>query len=231
MTALLKKILVVDDDPVIAKSFARVLSAKGYAVITAATGEEALAKLEHEEYDAVFTDIKMPGMSGIEVTKQIKANQPWLPVVIITGVGSDKNQHEAAELGVSEFMHKPLTPEMIERSAELAVSMPRVRMDVEPEVVVPAKQAASESSQFKNIGLFLLAPFIGLFYLLTFPMVGFGILSWMGIKQLWKKPIGRLVIGAIGGPIAGLAFVTIGPIVGLGALAWFGLKAWGRMLA
>ncbi|MBI2224600.1 MAG: response regulator, partial [Betaproteobacteria bacterium] len=57
----IRKVLVVDDDPVVGKSFHRVLSGKGYAVITARNGEEALNKLRGETYDVVFTDIKMPG--------------------------------------------------------------------------------------------------------------------------------------------------------------------------
>ena len=68
-----RKVLVVDDDPAVRKSFDRVLSSKGYAVITAESGEEALRKLSDEQYDVVYTDIRMPGMSGLEVAEQIKA--------------------------------------------------------------------------------------------------------------------------------------------------------------
>src|SRR3989338_8751692 len=110
----LKKILVVDDDPVIAKSFHRVLSGKGYAVITAADGEEALRKLGTEAYDLVFTDIRMPGMSGLEVAERAKASQPWLPVVIVPAHGSDDNETRATAAGVAGFLRKPLSPEMIE---------------------------------------------------------------------------------------------------------------------
>src|SRR3972149_9003025 len=117
-----KKILVVDDDPVIGKSFDRVLSSKGYAVITAATGEEALSKLAAERYDAVFTDIKMPGMSGIEVAEHVKASQPWLPVVIVTGYGSAENEARAEAAGVSGFLRKPLSPEMIMGTTEMALA-------------------------------------------------------------------------------------------------------------
>ena len=85
----LRKVLVVDDDPVVGRSIGRVLTGKGYAVITAANGEEALAKLRDEKYDVVFTDIKMPGMNGLEVAERVKASQPWLPVVIVTGFGTD----------------------------------------------------------------------------------------------------------------------------------------------
>src|SRR3990172_5735988 len=104
----LKKILVVDDDPVIGKSFDLVLSGKGYAVITAANGEEALSKLNTETYDLVFTDIRMPGMNGIEVVKRVKASQPWLPVVIVTGYGSGDNEARATAAGAPPI--PPQTP-------------------------------------------------------------------------------------------------------------------------
>ena len=84
-----RKVLVVDDDPAVRKSIDRVLTGKGYAVITAENGEEALRKLNEEKYDLVYTDIRMPGMSGLEVAEQVKARKPWTPVVIITGYGTD----------------------------------------------------------------------------------------------------------------------------------------------
>src|SRR3990172_368572 len=106
----IRKVLVVDDDPVVGKSFDRVLSGKGYAVITARNGEEALHKLRNETYDVVFTDIKMPGMSGLEVAERVKAKQPWLPVVIVTGYGSDANEARARAAGGWGFFRQPLSP-------------------------------------------------------------------------------------------------------------------------
>ena len=77
MGALLK-VLVVDDDAVVGKSFNRVLTRdKGYVVITAQNGAEALEKMRTQQYDLVFTDIKMPGMDGVELAEQVKARQPW----------------------------------------------------------------------------------------------------------------------------------------------------------
>ena len=102
-----RKILVVDDDPVVAKSFKRVLAAKGYAVLTAENGEDALKKLGAEKYDLVFTDIKMPGMSGIEVAERVKDSQPWLPVVIITGYADKAEKGRIAALGVAKMLSKP----------------------------------------------------------------------------------------------------------------------------
>ncbi|HRD94966.1 MAG TPA: response regulator, partial [Rubrivivax sp.] len=106
------RVLVVDDDPVVCKSFDRVLSGKGYAVVTAGNGEEALRKIAAEAYDAVFTDIKMPGMDGIAVAEQIRAQRPWLPVVIVSGYATDQNEARAKAAGVRAVLHKPLSPEM-----------------------------------------------------------------------------------------------------------------------
>ena len=134
-----RKVLVVDDDPVVAKSFDRVLSSKGYAVITAENGEEALRKLNEENYDIVYTDIRMPGMSGLEVAEQVKARKPWTPVVIITGYGTEAAESRAKAAGVSGFLHKPLSPEMIEGSARDALAAPAA---VAEAVVLPATAEA-----------------------------------------------------------------------------------------
>ena len=184
------RILVVDDDPVVAKSIDRVLTAKGFAVINAQNGEDALKKLKNETYDVVFTDIKMPGISGIEVAERIKASQPWLPVVIITGYGSQENQSRAEAAGVSGFLNKPLSPEMIERSASMALEehhRPKTEPMTEPaaaeEVTAPeATTAPAKESRIRNIALFLAAPFIGLAYVLAMPFAAIIAMVWIAIK-------------------------------------------------
>ena len=188
---VLKKILVVDDDPVIGKSFDRVLSGKGYAVITASNGREALDKLARENYDAVFTDIKMPGMSGIEVAARVRAARPWLPVVIVTGYGSEANEAKAKEAGVAAFLRKPLSPEMIEQSAQDAVVKNKIATAAE---AVPATtpglppSAGRRVGRFaKNAGLFFAAPFIGLAYVVALPFVGLGLLARYGYQALKNR--------------------------------------------
>jgi len=230
----LKKILVVDDDPVVGKSFDRVLSGKGYAVITASSGDEALKKLRSESYDLVFTDIKMPGMSGLEVAERVKASQPWLPVVIITGFGTEANEGRAEAAGVSGFLRKPLSPEMIEGTTEKALLG-------HPALAVPEAEAAPAAAEeaahgfgrtLKNIALFFAAPFVGLAYILAFPVVGFGMAAWFGGKALMKYPaarkvadVGRWVVMLVAAPLLGLAFVLLLPFIGAAMLAWFGGRA------
>jgi len=220
----LKKILVVDDDPVIGKSFDRVLSGKGYAVITAANGEEALGKLRSEAYDLVFTDIKMPGISGIEVAERVKASQPWLPVVIVTGYGSGDNEARATAAGVAGFLRKPLSPDMIEGTTERALAATAAAPAEAAAAPAPAAEAKAES-RVKNIALFFAAPFIGLAYLLAFPVIGLGMLAWIAGKAAMKNDKVRPIALLIAAPFITLAFVTIGPLVGLGALLWIGGKA------
>lgn len=188
------RILVVDDDPVVAKSIDRVLTAKGFAVINAQNGEDALKKLKDETYDVVFTDIKMPGISGIEVAERIKASQPWLPVVIITGYGSLENQSRAAAAGVSGFLNKPLSPEMIERSASEALEghhKPMAEAPIEaaaPEqaMAVEAMAVPAKENRIRNIALFLAAPIIGLAYIVAMPFVGIGAIVWIALKGKMK---------------------------------------------
>jgi CheY-like chemotaxis protein len=232
-----RKVLVVDDDPVIARSFDRVLSGKGYAVITARDGDEALRKLRDEQYDVVFTDIKMPGMSGIEVAERIKATQPWLPVVIVTGYGTDENEARAEAAGVSGFLRKPLSPEMIEGSAEKAL-LERDTTEAAPETadatveLRPAPAKPQMRGAWTSMALFLAAPFIGLVYILAGPFIGLGMLAWMGTRELAKHRATRKVAHFIkdvalflAAPFIGLVYAVLFPFIGLGMLAWMGVKA------
>jgi CheY-like chemotaxis protein len=243
----LRKVLVVDDDPVVGKSFDRVLSGKGYAVITASNGQDALNKLDAEDYDVVYTDIKMPGMSGLEMAEQVKARRPWLPVVIVTGYGSPDNEARAEAAGVSGFLRKPLSPEMIEGSAQKALSekdatapsTTEASAIAQPVAAPQQGEARSIAGVVKNVALFLAAPFVGLAYILAFPIVGLGMLAWMAIQAQKKKSeeaaapakpsLLRNTALMIAAPFIGLAFIIVGPIVGFCMLLWFGFQAWGKL--
>ncbi len=184
----LRKVLVVDDDAVVGKSFNRVLSEKkGYVVTTVENAHEALKQIREQSFDVVFTDIKMPGMDGVELAERVKASQPWTPVVIITGYGTSENEARAKAAGVSEFVRKPLSPEMIEQSAEHAL---QGAVQAEPERVVKEQvqaEAQPRESRIKNIALFLAAPFIGLAYAVMLPFVGMVMLAKIGAQALKAK--------------------------------------------
>ncbi|MBI5912691.1 MAG: response regulator, partial [Betaproteobacteria bacterium] len=208
---------------------------KGYAVITAENGEEALRKLNEEKYDLVYTDIRMPGMSGLEVAEQVKASRPWTPVVIITGYGTDAAEARAKAAGVSGFVHKPLSPEMIEGSARDALATPAVAdnvavLPVAPEA--PVAEAFGFGRLLKNIALFFAAPFIGLAYIVAFPFVGIGMLAMLAGRAAAKngtlKAIGvalKHVAMICAAPIFGLVYMLLFPFIGLALLLWMAGKA------
>jgi len=190
------QVLVIDDDAVVGRSFDRVLSEKGYEVSTALSGEEALKDMENTEYDVVFTDIKMPGMDGIEVAERIKARCPWTPVVVITGFGTTENEAKASVLGVSGFVRKPLTPDMIESITLKALETPVAVQEEEAanDDIVPAKPLLSELKGWRkamrivsNILLFLAAPFIALSYVIALPIVGLYTFAKLAVEAWQKK--------------------------------------------
>ena len=189
------QVLVIDDDAVVGRSFDRVLSEKGYDVSTALSGEEALETMQDTNFDVVFTDIKMPGIDGLEVTERIKARCPWTPVVVITGYGTDDNESKAAVLGASGFVRKPLTPEMIESITLKAVNDAAPTGDVietadepaEVESVTETVAPKAKNSAAKNIGLFFASPFIALGYVIALPFVGFYMFVKLGREAFIKK--------------------------------------------
>jgi len=228
-----RKVLVVDDDPAVRKSIDRVLTGKGYAVITAADGEEALRKLNEEKYDLVYTDIRMPGMSGLEVAEQVKARRPWTPVVIITGYGTEAAEARAKAAGVSAFVHKPLSPAMIEDSAREALAEPTAQVIALP-TAAPAPEAApaERRSAALNVLLFFAAPFIGLAYIVAFPFVGLGAMAMLAARAAAKNPtlkaIGTVIkhlVMVVAAPFLGLAYILLFPFIGLASLIWLAGRA------
>ena len=189
------QVLVIDDDAVVGRSFDRVLSGIGYEVSTALTGEEGLKNMETTAYDVVFTDINMPGMDGLEVTERIKAKCPWTPVVVITGYGTEENEAEASVLGVSGFVHKPLTPEIIESITLKALEEPGGAMQAANEVVAITEVIAEVRISgmrkvvivTKNVSLFYAAPFIALGYVIALPFVGFYMIAKISKEAIEEK--------------------------------------------
>jgi len=234
----LRKILVVDDDPVVGTSFDRVLSPKGYTVIAAHDAAEALERLRQDEVDLVYTDIKMPGMDGLDLAERVKARRPWTPVVIVTGYGTRAHEERAKAAGVTAFLHKPLSPEMIEGSAVAALqsaAAPAAAPTVAPEhAAEPAAETAPRTvgEQLKNIALFVAAPFIGLVYAVFLPFVGLGMLAWFAGRALagkaWAHKVyegAKFGLTLLAAPLIGLAYILVGPFVGLAALAWIAGRA------
>jgi hypothetical protein len=114
---------------------------------------------------------------------------------------------------------------MLENGALVGLGFGRVPAHKGYTVRTAAKGNANLVKRAKNVALFFAAPFIGLAYLLVFPVVGFALLVWVAGKAAMKNDKVRPVVLAIAAPFIALAFVTVGPIAGLGGLAWIGAGA------
>ncbi|MBU0985934.1 MAG: sigma-54 dependent transcriptional regulator [Proteobacteria bacterium] len=106
-------ILIVDDEPSILKSLSGLLSDEGFEVQTASNGYEALKVIDTGSPDLVLLDIWMPGIDGIETLKEIKKNNPYIQVIIISGHGTIETAVKATKLGAFDLIEKPLSIEKV----------------------------------------------------------------------------------------------------------------------
>jgi DNA-binding NtrC family response regulator len=105
--AVKKRLLIIDDEPSIRKVLAAHLTREGYEVLTAQDGGEGISLLGSEQFHAVVTDLKMPGIGGLEVLHWCRSNFPGLPVIIITAHGTVDTAVEAIKLGAHDYVTKP----------------------------------------------------------------------------------------------------------------------------
>jgi DNA-binding response OmpR family regulator len=121
------KILVVDDSPQISKALNDLLSASGYVVRTAPSAERALQILESAAFDLIITDLKMTGMTGIDLARQVLQMTPGLPVVILTGFGDMDSVINALRLGVADYLKKPFSIDEVMSVVEREIARSKSR--------------------------------------------------------------------------------------------------------
>lgn len=107
----MSKILVVDDEQVMLDGCKAILTKTGYEVDTVLSTEEALRKTEVTKYDAIVTDLKLPGMTGMEFLEILKDREPEIDVIMITGYATVESAVEAMKLGAFDYLSKPFTPD------------------------------------------------------------------------------------------------------------------------
>ncbi|MDT8395160.1 MAG: sigma-54 dependent transcriptional regulator [bacterium] len=106
-------VLIVDDEKAIRDGLSRVLESEGFNTELSDSGYSALEKLQSSDFQLVITDLKMPGMSGMEVLNAITILQPNVPVILITGYSTVENAVEVMKKGAFDYLAKPFTPDQL----------------------------------------------------------------------------------------------------------------------
>ena len=146
------KILIVDDEPQIRRVLRTTLTSQGYTVAEARTGDEALEHIRSERPDLILLDVNMPGISGLEPCREIRASSD-IPIIMLTVRGTEKDKVQALDAGADDYVTKPFGSEELMariraglRRAAPAESMPafvsnELKIDFEKRVVSVKGQA------------------------------------------------------------------------------------------
>jgi DNA-binding NtrC family response regulator len=128
MGTMKKRILIVDDEARVLLILHDTLKRLGasFEVVTAQSSSEALKRARREAFDLVITDLRMPGMDGVELTRALMAMHPDIRVVWITAYGCHKASHESAQLGVFRCLDKPREIKQIRQVAQDALNRAKI---------------------------------------------------------------------------------------------------------
>ncbi len=117
------KILIVDDELVVIKSCERILAPEGYDVSGVTSASDALGEIQNGNFDLIITDLKMPGMDGLELIRRVKEKNPSAGIVVITGYPSQESIKDALEYGIIDYLPKPFSPQLLLDVTEKAMSL------------------------------------------------------------------------------------------------------------
>jgi ActR/RegA family two-component response regulator len=116
-------ILVIDDEVAVNNNIRKILAKKGYQVDQAVTRDEAMAQIQAQPYTLFLLDLRIPGVTGLELLRAIMTKNPEAKVIIITGYASIETAVEAARIGAVDYLPKPFTPQEIRNASERAIRM------------------------------------------------------------------------------------------------------------
>jgi two-component system KDP operon response regulator KdpE len=167
------RILVIDDDPQIRRAMRTTLTARGYQVSDARTGEEGLEELRSGSYDLVLLDMNMPGMGGIEACRTIRSSSE-IAIIMLTISNTEKDKVEALDAGADDYITKPFsTPELLARIRATLRRLPQppgqadlhpltsqgVQIDLDSrQVVVGSRKSRLTAKEFDLLSYLLARP-------------------------------------------------------------------------
>ena len=194
-----RKVMFVDDEEGVRISWNRYLSEHGFDVTTVEDGAKAISKLRAEPVDVVVSDLKMPGVDGIQLLEWLHDTQPETRFILLTGYGNEAVERKVRELGAFDYLNKPISPDTLAAVVTAATHLKLI--DPEPEVheEVAVETAVAEEAIPAEAPIQVEAPARG--------------------KSGWRRSL-EILTGLIVAPLLGLAFVVFLPIIGFGALFW-----------
>jgi DNA-binding response OmpR family regulator len=110
------RVLVVDDEPDAVELLREFLVGKGYEVLTASDGEEALQKLKEERPHPILLDVRLPKLNGLEVLRKVRQIDTEVGVIMVTAVNDEETGRQALQMGAFDYITKPLDLKYLERS-------------------------------------------------------------------------------------------------------------------
>ncbi|MCG6955418.1 MAG: response regulator [Gemmatimonadetes bacterium] len=199
------KVMFVDDEEGVRTSWDRMLSDYGFDVTTAEDGTKAVRELRDHPVDVVVSDLKMPGLDGIQLLEWIHARRPDTRFILLTGYGNEEVEQRVRELGAFEYLNKPISPETLAAVVTAAMHLnPQQVLTAAPAVeTVEAEEVEAEATveaapepepvvrksrlraAFEILGGLIVAPLLGLAFVMFLPVIGFGALFWMLGETVW----------------------------------------------
>ena len=150
MTAEQVKILVADDEEAVRNLLQRILGEAGYEVTTAANGQDALYKVSLGEAEVVLLDIKMPGMSGMEVLRKLTADSPDFCVIMVTAVADMQTAIEAMKTGAYDYITKPFDRDDVKQKVAKAVGIWKRRLQEKHRYFEMQKSITQKTQQMQE---------------------------------------------------------------------------------
>ncbi len=200
-----KRVMFVDDEESVRLSWNRYLSQQGFEVTTANDGANAISKLQAEPVDVVVSDLRMPGVDGVQLLQWIHDERPETQFILLTGFGNEDVEKKVRDLGAFDYLNKPISPDTLAavvtaathlkltpREATMVLEAPVAPQvaEVAPVAAAPEVQAKSGLRRFTEVTVGLVAaPLMGLAFVVFLPVIGFGALFFrMGetLKDLFK---------------------------------------------
>lgn len=191
-----KRVMFVDDEAGVRVSWNRFLSQQGFDVTTAEDGRNAIDMLKSEPVDVVVSDLRMPGVDGVQLLEWIHEERPNTQFILLTGYGDEDVEKKVRELGAFEYLNKPISPDTLAAVVTAATHLrlipqeaPAVVEAMEQPVDTPTVEAVAATEVVPEV-----APKSGL-----------------------RRAV-EVSVGLVAAPLLGLAFVVFLPIIGFGAL-------------